>query len=107
MAAGCPIRLASVSASPAVQPPPGNPRFPMVEAMRGIAIALVLFCHASAMTGATDTASWGWLGTYSYFGVILFFAISGFLLYRPFVMSHAGYGKQPRLRSYWRRRLLR
>lgn len=94
-------------ASPAVQPPPGNPRFPMVEAMRGIAVALVLFCHASQMSGAALHSSWGWLGTYAYFGVILFFVISGFLLYRPFVMAHAGLGRAPRVRTYWRRRLLR
>ncbi|GAC1441997.1 MAG: acyltransferase [Solirubrobacteraceae bacterium] len=96
-----------MSASPAVQPPPGNPRFPLVEGMRGIAILMVLVSHTLGATGATTHASWGWLGTYLYFGVILFFAISGFLLYRPYAVAHAGGRPAPQLRAYARRRLLR
>lgn len=68
---------------------------------------LVVFCHTSQMSGAALHASWGWLGTYSYFGVILFFAISGFLLYRPFALAHSGGRSAPRASAYSRRRLLR
>jgi peptidoglycan/LPS O-acetylase OafA/YrhL len=93
--------------SPAVQPPPGNPRFELVDALRALAVVLVVFCHASQMSGAALHASWGWLGTYSYFGVILFFAISGFLLYRPFALAHSGGHRAPRAGVYARRRLLR
>jgi peptidoglycan/LPS O-acetylase OafA/YrhL len=93
--------------SPAVQPPPGNPRFELVDALRAIAVLLVVFCHASQMSGAALHTSWGWLGTYSYFGVLIFFAISGFLLYRPFVAAHAGGRRAPRPGAYARRRLLR
>ena len=93
--------------SPALQPPPGNPRFELVDALRAIAVLLVVFCHASQMSGAALHTSWGWLGTYSYFGVLIFFAISGFLLYRPFVAAHAGGHKAPRTGAYARRRLLR
>lgn len=75
--------------------------------MRAIAVMLVVFCHASQMSGAALHTSWGWLGTYSYFGVLVFFAISGFLLYRPFVAAHAGGRRAPRLGAYARRRLLR
>ncbi len=94
-------------ASPAVQPPPGNPRFDLVDALRAIAVILVVFCHTSQMSGATLHASWGWLGTYAYFGVILFFAISGFLLYRPFALAHSGGHRAPSVGAYTRRRLLR
>jgi peptidoglycan/LPS O-acetylase OafA/YrhL len=93
--------------SPAVQPPPGNPRFELVDALRAIAVMLVVFCHASQMSGAALHTSWGWLGTYSYFGVLIFFAISGFLLYRPFALAHAGVHSAPRTGIYARRRLLR
>jgi peptidoglycan/LPS O-acetylase OafA/YrhL len=75
--------------------------------MRAIAVMLVVFCHASQMSGAALHTSWGWLGTYSYFGVLVFFAISGFLLYRPFVAAHAGGRRAPRFGAYARRRLLR
>ena len=39
--------------------------------------------------------------------MIVFFAISGFLLYRPFVVAHAGMRPAPRVGAYARRRLLR
>jgi peptidoglycan/LPS O-acetylase OafA/YrhL len=93
--------------SPAVEPPPGNPRFDLVDAMRALAVMLVVFCHATQMSGAALNTSWGWLGTYAYWGVLVFFAISGFLLYRPFVVAHAGIRPAPRLGAYARRRLLR
>jgi peptidoglycan/LPS O-acetylase OafA/YrhL len=95
------------SVSPAVQPPPGNPRFELVDALRAIAVLLTIFCHVSQMSGAAIHASWGWLGTYAYFGVVVFFAISGFLLYRPFVLAHSGGRQAPRAGAYARRRLLR
>ncbi len=40
-------------------------------------------------------------------GVPVFFVISGFLLYRPFVASRLGVAPQPQLRRYTRRRVLR
>jgi peptidoglycan/LPS O-acetylase OafA/YrhL len=79
----------------------------LVDSLRAIAVLLVIFCHTSQMSGAALQASWGWLGTYAYFGVIVFFAISGFLLYRPFALAHAGGREAPRTRAYARRRLLR
>jgi peptidoglycan/LPS O-acetylase OafA/YrhL len=99
--------MARETVSPAVQPPPGNPRFELVDAMRGIAVMLTIFCHTAGITGATLHKSWGWLGTYAYFGVIVFFAISGFLLYRPYAVAHSGGRAAPKVGPYARRRLLR
>ena len=59
------------------------------------------------MSGAALHASWGWFGAYAYFGVVVFFAISGFLLYRPFALAHSGGRRAPRIGAYTRRRLLR
>jgi peptidoglycan/LPS O-acetylase OafA/YrhL len=75
--------------------------------MRAIAVLLVLFCHAAEMSGATLHSSWGWIGTYAYVGVLVFYAISGFLLYRPFVLAHSGGRAAPRPLVFARRRLLR
>jgi peptidoglycan/LPS O-acetylase OafA/YrhL len=40
-------------------------------------------------------------------GVAVFFLISGFLLYRPFAVSHLSNHPAPNLRRFWSRRLLR
>src|SRR5439155_7118876 len=40
-------------------------------------------------------------------GVTVFFLISGFLLYRPFVAARAGRGPAPSWGKFWRRRGLR
>ena len=40
-------------------------------------------------------------------GVSVFFLISGFLLYRPFVVAHLAGARKPRTGAFWLRRLLR
>ena len=92
--------------SPALEPPPGNPRFVGVDGLRGVAILLVLVCHTSGITGLW-TKPWGWVGLQLMVGVVLFFAISGFLLYRPFVAAHRSGGDGPGAARYARRRVLR
>ena len=37
--------------SPAVAPPPGNPRFPLLDSIRGLAVLVVIGFHVSAITG--------------------------------------------------------
>lgn len=91
---------------PVVAPPPGNPRFPHVDALRAFAALSVLVFHTAFTSGAT-TAWYGAIVGRLEVGVALFFAISGFLLYRPFVAAH--YARAPRIRTrdYLRRRVLR
>jgi peptidoglycan/LPS O-acetylase OafA/YrhL len=92
--------------SPAVTPPPGQPRFAGLDGLRGIAILMVVTCHAAGFAGITVHEG-GWMLHYLYAGVILFFALSGFLIYRPFVAGHARGETGPELARYARRRVLR
>ncbi|HEY4097032.1 MAG TPA: acyltransferase [Baekduia sp.] len=95
------------SVSPAVAPPPGQPRFPGLDALRGFAIAAVVFCHAIGSTGAWEETSWGWISYYAQAGVTVFLVLSGFLLYRPFAAAHADRGHGPTAARFARRRALR
>ena len=101
-----PARMAAAP-SPAVAPPPGNPRFPLLDSMRAIAAFAIVFTHTASVTNFnTDN----WLGQFTArmnIGVALFFLLSGFLLYRPFVAAR--YEDRPpiRIRDYTRRRVLR
>jgi peptidoglycan/LPS O-acetylase OafA/YrhL len=71
-----------------------------IDALRGVAAAVVFLCHAHHINGLE-------LGPLSPFvaggtnGVLLFFAISGYLLYRPFLTGDVN------LPSYALRRVLR
>ena len=51
-----------------------------LDAVRAIACVMVVVCHVSLYHG---DRSWDGLKN----GVMLFFALSGYLLYRPFVMG--------------------
>ena len=67
----------------------------------------VLVTHTALLTGANQFA---WYGKYTArldVGVTIFFLISGFLLYRPFVAAHLDGRAGPRVRDYARRRVLR
>lgn len=95
------------TAAPAVTPPPGNPRFPLLDALRAVAAFSILFTHASGVSNFnTDNV----LGAYTArlnFGVTIFFLLSGFLLYRPFVAARRE-GRPPiRIGDFVRRRVLR
>jgi peptidoglycan/LPS O-acetylase OafA/YrhL len=97
-----------VPRSPALEPPPGNPRFPFADGLRALAVLSVIFCHSGGVSGAFHTASWGWLTIYvGWAGMCVFFTLSGFLLYRPFAAAHAGLRPGPSVRAYARRRVLR
>lgn len=92
---------------PVVAPPPGNPRFPSFDGLRAIAVLSVLVTHTALLSGANELA---WYGQYTArldVGVTIFFLISGFLLYRPFVAAHLDGRDGPRVRDYARRRVLR
>ncbi len=83
-------------------------RFPLVDSLRAIAALGVLATHAGAPAGlySGDTL----LGPYVArldVGVAIFFLISGFLLYRPFVRARVEGLARPRTGAYAWRRLLR
>lgn len=91
---------------PVVAPPPGNPRFPHVDGLRAIAALSVLVYHTAYSSGATGAWYGRAVGRLE-IGVALFFAISGFLLYRPFFAAHHAGAPRIRTRDYLRRRVLR
>jgi peptidoglycan/LPS O-acetylase OafA/YrhL len=96
-----------VTVDPVVAPPPGNPRFPLFDGLRAIAVLSVLVTHTALLSGANELA---WYGKYTArldVGVTIFFLISGFLLYRPYVAAHLDGEPGPRVRDYARRRVLR
>lgn len=91
-----------------VAPPPRHPRFPLFDGLRAIAVLSVVGVHA-------DLAANGYIGNglvdrllaHLNVGVTIFFVISGFLLYRPFIAHRAQGAQAPALRDYGKRRFLR
>ncbi|MEY2447003.1 MAG: hypothetical protein QOH79_479, partial [Acidimicrobiaceae bacterium] len=84
-------------------------RFPCFDGLRAIAAGAVVLLHVSLISGFTLRES-DTVGPYfarGEAGVYLFFLISGYLLYRPFVAARFDQAPGPGLRSYARRRALR
>jgi peptidoglycan/LPS O-acetylase OafA/YrhL len=88
---------------------PVGPRhdLPVLEAYRGVAALMVLVTHVGFTSGAGITGTWaGWLARLD-FGVALFFLLSGFLLFRPFVQAAYGFRPPVEVGAYLRRRYVR
>src|SRR3954453_13942377 len=95
------------AAPDALRPPPGNPRFPLVDGLRAVAALSVLVTHTAFLSGFNGHGLLGGITARLDVGVALFFVISGFLLYRPFVAARMGGRGGPRAGLYFRRRALR
>jgi peptidoglycan/LPS O-acetylase OafA/YrhL len=91
----------------ALRPPPGNPRFPLVDGLRAVAALMVLIGHTSFLSGFNGHGQIGQVVSRFDMGVALFFIISGFLLYRPFVSARLDGRPAPGVLRYGRRRALR
>lgn len=85
----------------------GERRFPMLDALRGVAVLAILTLHVGAASGANTSAPYGQITSQLRAGVTLFFVLSGFLLYRPHALALAGLAPAPKLRVYAARRFLR
>ena len=85
-----------------------NPRFPLLDSVRAIAALSVLVFHASLWSQITLTGSAAapFLSRMDV-GVAIFFVLSGFLLYRPFVRARLLESPAPRVAAYGWRRVLR
>jgi len=101
-------RAAHVSKpSPALSPPPGHPRFALMDGLRAIAVVAILAFHVAGTSADVQAQWWGRYALRLDVGVTIFFVISGFLLYRPFVAARFGGAAAPRFGAYARRRALR
>jgi peptidoglycan/LPS O-acetylase OafA/YrhL len=99
--------MPAATAPPVVAPPPGNPRFPLMDSLRAIAAFGVLFGHVGTFSHTAQSHAYGaWLANLTA-GVCLFFLLSGFLLYRPFVNAQLREARRPTVLDYTRRRILR
>jgi peptidoglycan/LPS O-acetylase OafA/YrhL len=92
---------------PVVEPPPGNPRFPLFDSVRGIAVLMVVVVHGGYISGAAHGAWYGDLIARLEFCLPIFFVVSAFLLYRPFVSARVHGRPSPSTRRFLRARALR
>jgi peptidoglycan/LPS O-acetylase OafA/YrhL len=102
---------AAKAASNGLPVPSFGSRLRGIEGLRAVAACSVLVFHSwlySAPDGRSARASWltSILPDFA-FGVVLFFTLSGFLLYRPFAAAVLRGGELPSIRSYFRNRALR
>lgn len=92
---------------PSQQRPPTAPRFPGFDGLRALAALSVVLFHIVNRDRRPAAQLWGRYAIVMNLGVPLFFMISGFLLYRPFVAAR--FSGRPALstREFYRRRILR
>ncbi|MDQ1466243.1 MAG: hypothetical protein QOH10_658 [Actinomycetota bacterium] len=81
--------------------------FPCFDGLRAIAAITVVLHHASFPTAKMINGRFAPFFTHLDIGVAVFFLISGFLLYRPFVAAAFSGRPGPSVRRFFRRRLLR
>lgn len=100
-------RSEPVEPAEAAPQPTSKPHFPCFDGLRTIAVLAAILQHVSFTTGAAVTAPYRRFVAHYEVGPVLFFMISGFLLYRAFVgASFAGRSTQ-RVGPFLRRRALR
>lgn len=91
----------------ALAPPPGNPRFAGMDGLRGLACISVIWWHSGQEAHAFAGGGWhSWLASLT-FGPRVFFVLSGFLLYRPYISARVLGTPKPTPLGFWRKRALR
>jgi peptidoglycan/LPS O-acetylase OafA/YrhL len=86
---------------------PRRERFDEVEGVRAVAALMVYFFHAFGMLGFTASSPLGYITGRFNVGVSIFFVLSGFLLYRPYVVARATRTTPPATGEYLLRRFVR
>ena len=81
--------------------------FPCADGLRAVAAVMVIFTHVADSTGSYSSTFLGAFFARMDAGVAVFFVLSGFLLYRPFVVAHFAGTPRPALLPFWWRRFLR
>lgn len=82
-------------------------RVASLTGVRAVAALLVVGTHAAYTTGKYTHGYWGLVGSRMEIGVPIFFVLSGYLLFRPWVKSAATDGHAPSLSRYARHRVRR
>ncbi len=82
-------------------------KFPLLDALRGLAALSVLLVHTSIWSGAVNAPWYGPLLGHLDIGVAFFFLLSAFLLYRPFVKARVTGAQRGGFGDYGRRRFVR
>lgn len=79
-------------------------RVASLTGVRAVAALLVVGTHAAYTTGKYTHGYWGLVGSRMEIGVPIFFVLSGYLLFRPWVRAAAKSGQPPSLSRYaWHR----
>jgi peptidoglycan/LPS O-acetylase OafA/YrhL len=88
-----------------------TPRFALVDSMRALAALSVIVYHVTYRFPVPRSGAWQYFSQRNagppVIGVVLFFLISGFVLYRPFVQARLDGGSMPALYPYAVRRFVR
>src|SRR5215210_1861597 len=83
-------------------------RFPLFNSMRAIAAIMVMCTHLAVQAHATDPGAFARpFAVRLSAGVAVFFAISGFLLFRPFLSAWVAGDRRPAFVPYALGRFLR
>jgi peptidoglycan/LPS O-acetylase OafA/YrhL len=91
-----------------VRPSAGALRLPAIDGLRALAATLVVAVHVGAFAAAPDPAPLSNLvSAFAQFAVTIFFTVTAFVLYRPFIAARAAGAPEPALGQFLIRRLVR
>lgn len=96
------------SPAPLLEPIGPSARVPAADGLRGLAALVIVLHHAAFVTGVSPRPGFiGQLMARLDVGVPVFFALSGFFLFRPYVSRIVADEPMPSMATFYRRRLAR
>lgn len=104
---GAPVAPAPGTAPAGTEAVVRGGRFPALDGLRAIAVLAVMATHVGFQTGQTNRGVVGAVLARGDIGVTVFFLLSGFLLWTPFVRGHLSARPAPATRPFLLNRALR